>query len=268
MRLLAASMAATRSLAVRMVEVLDIQCRYGEGFSGHRFGVCRLARPTSSMNASLENGSSDNDSLATICSISKNTGSLFSAYSSLTLQATHSAEPQPALPADDHHLFVTDIAAKHGRRLRRFLAARLRNASDVGDLAQEVFLRLLRVERHDQIRCPEAYLLTIASHVLHQHALDGATVPEPVDITEALVDARLAEENDPVAQLHLERRLEALDRALARLSPKTRAVFVLQRRDGHTIDEIAARLDISRAMVKKYLAKAVVQCSRQLHEKK
>ncbi|MGH8324707.1 MAG: RNA polymerase sigma factor, partial [Steroidobacteraceae bacterium] len=85
------------------------------------------------------------------------------------------------MPADDRHIFVADIASKHGQRLRRFLASRLRNAADVADLAQEVFLRFLRVERHDQIRSPEAYLLTIASHVLHQHALNAATIPEPVD---------------------------------------------------------------------------------------
>lgn len=60
--------------------------------------------------------------------------------------------------------FVADIAAKHGRRLRRYLAVRLRNATDVADLAQEVFLRLLRVDRHDKIRSPESYLFTIASH--------------------------------------------------------------------------------------------------------
>jgi RNA polymerase sigma factor (sigma-70 family) len=69
-----------------------------------------------------------------------------------------------------------------------------------------------------------------------------------------------------VAQVHLERRLEALDHALARLPPRTRAVFVLQRRDGFTLDEIGARLGISRSAVKKHLAKAVAQCSGQIHE--
>src|SRR5262249_28969054 len=132
------------------------------------------------------------------------------------------------------------------------------------DLAQEVFLRLLRVERQDKIRSPEAYLLTIAGHVLHQHALSAENLHEPVDIADALTDARLAEETDPPAQLNLERRLEALDRALARLSAKTRTAFLLQRRDGCTLDEIAERMGISRAMVKKHLAKAVVQCSRQI----
>jgi RNA polymerase sigma-70 factor (ECF subfamily) len=148
--------------------------------------------------------------------------------------------------------------------LRRFLAARLRNAADVHDLAQEVFLRLLRVDRADKIRSPEAYLLTIAGHVLHQHALRAQTTPEPVDISDALLESHLTEEADPVAQVSLERRLEALERGLARLSPKTRTAFLLQRRDGCTLDEIAERMGISRAMVKKHLAKAVYQCQRQI----
>lgn len=168
------------------------------------------------------------------------------------------------MAAEQTHTFVADIAAKYGRRLHRFLATRLRNAADVGDLAQEVYLRLLRLQRTDQIRNPEAYLLTVASHVLQQRALLGATTPETVDIMDSLVDAPIAQEDDPAAIVHLERRLAALDRALARLSPKARAVFVLHRRDGCTVDEIAARMGISRSMVKKYLAKAILQCSRQI----
>jgi len=73
------------------------------------------------------------------------------------------------LPPDEQRLFVADLAARHGSRLRRYLAARLRNASDVGDLAQEIFLRLLRVERHDLIRQPESYLFTIAGSALRRY---------------------------------------------------------------------------------------------------
>ncbi len=166
------------------------------------------------------------------------------------------------MSAGESKAFVAELVAKHGCRLRRFLAARLRNKADIGDLAQEVYLRLLRVERHDHIRNPEAYLLTIAGHVLQQHALASAAGPVSVDIMEELMEERIAEESDPVAALHLERRLTALDRALSRLPPKARAAFILQRRDGCTVDEIAGRLGISRSMVKKYLAKAILQCGR------
>jgi len=168
------------------------------------------------------------------------------------------------VPAGDRQRFVADLAVRYGQRLRAFLAARLRNSTDTADLAQEVFLRLLRVDRHDQIRNPEAYLLTVASHVIHQHALNQTTVPEPLDLSDERLDERLKIESDPVGQVHLERRLEALDRTLANLPLNTRAAFVLQRRDGCTVDEIAKRLGVSRAAVKKYLARALAQCSRHL----
>jgi RNA polymerase sigma factor (sigma-70 family) len=163
--------------------------------------------------------------------------------------------------------FVADVAAKHGKRLRRFLAARLRNnTADTADLAQEVFLRLLRVERFEQIRSPEAYLLTVASHVAHQHSLTSLRTPVTLEAFDSILDEHLATDSDPAAHLDLERRLEALDQALARLPPRTRAVFVLQRRDGCTLDEISARLGMSRGAVKKHLAKAVTHCSRQTQE--
>jgi RNA polymerase sigma factor (sigma-70 family) len=168
------------------------------------------------------------------------------------------------LKLDPHQAFVTDIATKHGRRLRRYLVARLRNAADASDLVQEVFLRLLRIERHESIRNPEAYVMTIAAHVLHQHTLRGATAHESLSAMDVLVDLQTAIESDPVARLDAQSRLEELDRALERLPPNVHATFVLHRRDGMTLEEIAKILGVSRPMVKKYLAKAVLKCREQL----
>jgi DNA-directed RNA polymerase specialized sigma24 family protein len=107
----------------------------------------------------------------------------------------------------DKQAFVAAVAGQHGPRLRRFLAARLRNAADVPDLAQEVFLRLLRVQSHETIRTPEAYLLTIAGHVVHQHTLRQASAPEAVDIADAVADSEALSTPDSADELDAQREL-------------------------------------------------------------
>jgi RNA polymerase sigma factor (sigma-70 family) len=146
------------------------------------------------------------------------------------------------LKLDDKQAFVTDIATKHGRRLRRYLAARLRNAADVSDLVQEVFLRLMRVQQHESIRNPEAYVMTVAGHVLHQHALRNAAAPKSLSAVDVLLDLRTAIETDPVAQLDAQRRLARLDLALEQLAPNVHATFVLHRRDGMTLERSQSSL--------------------------
>lgn len=105
------------------------------------------------------------------------------------------------MPTSDKQVFVTAVEKQHGQNLRRYLASRLRNAAaDFPDLVQEVFLRLLRVDQHETIRNPQAYLITIASHVLHQHALRQAANPEPMEMLDALFEMQSTAE-DPALQI-------------------------------------------------------------------
>lgn len=165
------------------------------------------------------------------------------------------------MKADDRQAFVAEIATRHGKRLRRYVAARLRNPADVSDLVQEVFLRVLRMNRHEPIRNAEAYVMTIAGHVLHQHWVRSAASPESLDV---LLDLEMDSEPDPAAQVGAQQRLQAVDRILERLPLNVRAAFVLRQRDGMALDEIAARLGVSRTMVKKYLARAMLVCREHL----
>ena len=71
---------------------------------------------------------------------------------------------------------------------------------------------------------------------------------------------------DPASELSAEQSLKELDHALDMLSPSERATFLYHRRDGLTLEQIANRLGVSRQMVKKYLAKAVVELRKQLRE--
>jgi RNA polymerase sigma factor (sigma-70 family) len=156
--------------------------------------------------------------------------------------------------------FVASIAARYGPRLRRFLSVRLRNADDVPDLAQEVFLRLLRVEGYESIRSPEAYLFTIASHVIHQDAVRRSSEPTSVDIAEVFSELRTPASDDPPDQAAHAQQLDQLERILAYLPARVATALVLHRVAGYSVQEVADELGVARETAKKYLARAVEHC--------
>jgi len=162
--------------------------------------------------------------------------------------------------AEDKRSFVDAVAAQHGQRLRRFLLARVRNAADASDLVQEVYLRLLRVEDHETIRMPEAYLFALANHVLYQFRLRQSRAGPPAELLDLLAEAQSVFENDPLVRSENQQRIEELETVLNDLPVKARATLILHRRDGLTLEQIGAELGISRAMVKKYLARALLRC--------
>jgi RNA polymerase sigma factor (sigma-70 family) len=164
------------------------------------------------------------------------------------------------------HAFVSSIASRYGQRLRRFFALRLRNNADAPDLAQEVFLRLMRVEHHETIRSPEAYLFTVASHVLHQHTLRQASTPASIDISAVFAELQLTSDDDPLASVDAQQRLSEIERVLAKLPPKVSTTLLLHRFAGLSIEEVGQQLGVSRAAAKKYLAKALLQCRDVLEE--
>jgi RNA polymerase sigma factor (sigma-70 family) len=164
------------------------------------------------------------------------------------------------LPNDVRQSFVSNIAARYGDKLRRFLSQRLRNVADAPDLAQEVFLRLLRVEHHETIRSPEAYLFTVASHVLHQHTLHQSMTPVMVDISELFSELQLTSNDDPAARVDIAQRIEHLEHSLKQLPPKISTTLMLHRFAGFSIEEIGQQLGVSRPTAKKYLARALTHC--------
>jgi RNA polymerase sigma-70 factor (ECF subfamily) len=165
------------------------------------------------------------------------------------------------------YAFVAAIEKSHGRQLRRYLGARMRNAAaDVPDLVQEIFLRLLRIKDHDTIRNPRAYLYTVASHVLHQHALRETARPELIEIADVVSELQAVPDTDPVLQAELDQRFERIERGLRADAPAAFATFMLHRYHGLPLKEIARRLEVSEITTKRYLARALEYIEAKLDE--
>lgn len=148
--------------------------------------------------------------------------------------------------------------------LQAFLFRRVRRHSDAADLAQEVYLRMLRVPDVEAIRSPESYLFTIASNLAKEHARHGYEERHALDAQNFLVQEQLAGLLPAPVDVDQEHRVERLREVLGQLSPKCRAAIMLQYWHHQSHQEIAQQLGISTHMVKKYLSQALVHCRRRM----
>jgi len=141
---------------------------------------------------------------------------------------------------------------------------RVRRHPDAAELAQEVYVRMLRVPDMGAIRNPEAYLYTVASNLAKEHARHEHTDAGVLDVDDPLVQEQLAELPAFAGDLDTEQRIKRLREVLHQLPPKCHAAVVLQYWHGLSYEEIAQRLGVSTHMVKKYLSQALVHCRRRM----
>lgn len=137
------------------------------------------------------------------------------------------------------------------RSLLQFLGRRVRSAVEVEDLAQEIYLRLLRAPDLMQVRNPQAYLLRVAGNVVAEWRRQYSPAePFSCDEEDLPVDECLPE-------LALDAALSAqrLDEQLRLMSPMMRAVVLLRLRDEHSYKQIAQELELTVRQVRRHLAR-------------
>jgi RNA polymerase sigma factor (sigma-70 family) len=166
--------------------------------------------------------------------------------------------------ADTKKTLVERLFAQHGDSLQAFLSRRVRRHPDAAELAQEVYVRMLRVRDIEAIRNPEAYLYTVASNLAKEHARDERKDAAVLDVDDPFVQEQLAELPAFAGQLDAEKRVKRLREVLLQLPAKCQAAVVLQYWHGQSYEEIAQRLEVSTNMVKKYLSQALTHCRRRM----
>ena len=166
--------------------------------------------------------------------------------------------------AETKKTLVERLFAEHGGSLQAFLFRRVRKHPDAAELAQEVYVRMLRVPDIESVRNPEAYLYTVASNLAKEHARHERRDGDVVNVDDPLVQEQLAELPSYAGQLDAQERIKRLREVLHQLSPKCQAAVVLQYWHGLSYEEIGLRLGVSTNMVKKYLSQALVHCRRRM----
>jgi RNA polymerase sigma-70 factor (ECF subfamily) len=156
--------------------------------------------------------------------------------------------------------FVSD----HLRRIFVQIYRIVGNVADAQDLTQEAFIKAL--QRQDQLKddLKAAHWL---SRIATNTAIDFLRRHGRVSFCEIDATAESASESPEQSLLRSEQR-EYLEDGLRLLTPRERAALMLRDVEGLPAEEVASRLDCSKATVRSHIANARTKFRRYMEQRK
>jgi len=151
---------------------------------------------------------------------------------------------------------IGQIYDKYHAGLLGFLRTQLISKEDAEDLAQEVFLRLVRYENLKELKSPWSFLRKIASNLMkdkfRRQRFREADAHIPFD------DIQIASPTaSPEQAIVSKERIDELNTLLKSMTEDCQTVFTLSRFGGLTYDEIARETGISIHMVRKHISRVL-----------
>ncbi len=145
----------------------------------------------------------------------------------------------------------------HHGWLQRWLTSRLGDSQWAADLAQDTFLRILVARRPPELREPRAYLTTVAKGVLSNWRRRQQLEQAYLQALAALPVSWMRSEEEHALVLEA---LHEIDALLDGLPAQARQAFLLAQIEGLTYPEVAERLGLSLATVKRHVKRAFLAC--------
>ena len=162
------------------------------------------------------------------------------------------------VPEGDANL--ASLFARYRSPLLRYFIRKGHTVEIAEDCVQDVFLRLTRSDL-SKIENVEAFFFTVASSVAadlgrkmrSRHALQHDSINNLDFESREASPSRVLEDKEALVRLSL---------ILDELKPRTRDIFLLNRLDGLTYTQLAARFGIGVAAVEKQMSKALAHIRR------
>ena len=148
---------------------------------------------------------------------------------------------------------IATLYADHHGWLQGWLRKKLGSTASAADVAQDTFMRLLDREDAVAAREPRAFLATVAQRVLFNHYRRQKLEQAYLDVLAQLPPLHTP---SPEERALLLATVFELDRMLDGLPPPVKRAFLLRQLDELPQEDIARRLGISLATVKRHLQRA------------
>jgi RNA polymerase sigma-70 factor (ECF subfamily) len=146
------------------------------------------------------------------------------------------------------------------------LYRRTRSKPDTEDLAQETFLRFLKIPSDRAIHNPQAYLFSIAINLVRARGRDNEDHKMVNIADESIVPELPAEVPSFVGAIESDRREKRLHEILPRLPPRCYSALMLHYWHKWTYAQIAEKFEVSTSMVKKILQQGIKHCRNSMGE--
>lgn len=174
------------------------------------------------------------------------------------------SDPLPLANPSLTQWFLREVRP-HEAALRAYVRVRFPSLTDIDDLIQETFARILRAQGAGHVRSPKALLFTTARNT----AIDLLRREQVVQI-EHLANIEqlsvLEERPGPVDALNREQELALLEAAVQSLPARCQQILILKKIHGLSYAEIGAQLGIKSNTISAQLTIGVLRCRRFLEE--
>ena len=161
----------------------------------------------------------------------------------------------------DRNAKVVSVMEDHDEFLRRFMRMRFINAQEQQDILQEVYVRLLKLDKLEDIIVAgvgplRGYLMKIIVNYVVDSKRKSIVRQEYFHESyddEAIQDRKIS----PEGRLSVKQELDLIKEAVREQKPKYRQAFLLSRVHNKSYREIAEEMNVSVSMVEKYISKVL-----------
>jgi RNA polymerase sigma factor (sigma-70 family) len=165
-------------------------------------------------------------------------------------------------PAESHDALMARLYRDHNAALIRFLRTRVDSEQEAQDVAQEAYVRMLKLDTHGAVSYLSAYLFRTAANIAIDRVRRGSKGQQ---VRQIIAETSLPRDaQTPDEQLASQQELELIARSLEELPPKCQQAFYLHRIHEMSLDNIARQLGVTKRMVHHYLLRAIVHCRSRL----
>src|SRR5689334_12955920 len=162
-------------------------------------------------------------------------------------------------PDLDQSRVIADLFHAHNAALLSFLAARLHNAQDARDVAQEAYVRLLQLDTPGALSFLRGYLFKIAENIAIDRMRHRALRVRAA-YTEGLLFEKLDEHSSAERSLLAQEELTRISARLKDLPADCRRAFVMHVLLDRSTKEIAAEMNVTDRTVRNYVTRGLLVC--------